>query len=626
MAYFARPQSASAAIRIVNPNSNSQEVPQKAATRKDSSNPTICRNIGFYGSCKFQDKGCKYDHPPLPSSALPTPRSESPVVATIKAEAVNAPVFIPKSSSFQSARSVSPSSNVDTVYQGIPMDESYGYNNEIDPQYYEDPQYNGYPTEYANGGEFYDNPAPVFVNDPLDYHLYTETIPPAFVSSAADSHFVPPSSDLREVLHIRGETIRGLPPPGTILPEDLQGYHSLAPLEDIHGQDRRKLGSWYSSVYRAINSTDGAPYTLRRVENYRLLHHSAFHAIESWSKIQHPNIVSIREAFTTKAFNDSSLVVSYAYHAGAKTLLDAHIKASPPSFQRSNNRSSHLLVQSQPTAIPERTLWSYIFQIASAIKKVHDIGMAVRMIDATKILVTGQNRVRIGSCGLIDVLMHEVPQDPHALMQEDLSNFGRLILALCCNNVAASNPSNYQKSLDILSRMYSADIKSIVVFLVTKNPMKSVNNIFDTFGGKLVAEMDEALHANDRLEHELMSELENARLVRLLCKFGFINERPEFARDARWSETGDRYIIKLFRDYVFHQIDDNNNPVTNLSHVLTCLNKLDAGIDEKIMLTARDDQSCLVVSYRDIKLCVETAFNDLALASASHGYSANGYR
>ena len=33
--------------------------------------------------------------------------------------------------------------------------------------------------------------------------------------------------------------------------------------------------------------------------------------------------------------------------------------------------------------------------------------------------------------------------------------------------------------------------------------------------------------AVDKLEGELMGELENARLVRLLCKFGFINERPE---------------------------------------------------------------------------------------------------
>jgi hypothetical protein len=34
----------------------------------------------------------------------------------------------------------------------------------------------------------------------------------------------------------------------------------------------------------------------------------------------------------------------------------------------------------------------------------------------------------------------------------------------------------------------------------------------------------------DFLEGELMSELENARLVRLLTKFGFINERPEYVQ------------------------------------------------------------------------------------------------
>lgn len=31
----------------------------------------------------------------------------------------------------------------------------------------------------------------------------------------------------------------------------------------------------------------------------------------------------------------------------------------------------------------------------------------------------------------------------------------------------------------------------------------------------------------DELENELMSELENGRLVRLMAKLGFINERPE---------------------------------------------------------------------------------------------------
>ncbi|KAG2086685.1 hypothetical protein BD769DRAFT_1532017, partial [Suillus cothurnatus] len=66
----------------------------------------------------------------------------------------------------------------------------------------------------------------------------------------------------------------------------------------------------------------------------------------------------------------------------------------------------------------------------------------------------------------------------------------------------------------------------------------------------------------NRLEAELMSELKNVRLVRLLHKFSFINKQPV----PRWSETGDRYVIKLFRDYVFHQVDGNGNPVINLSY------------------------------------------------------------
>lgn len=69
-------------------------------------------------------------------------------------------------------------------------------------------------------------------------------------------------------------------------------------------------------------------------------------------------------------------------------------------------------------------------------------------------------------------------------------------------------------------------------------------------------------------------ELENGRLVRLMSKMGFINERPEFDMEPGWAETGDRYLIKLFRDYVFHQVDENGRPVIDMVHVLTCLNKV----------------------------------------------------
>jgi PAB-dependent poly(A)-specific ribonuclease subunit 3 len=44
--------------------------------------------------------------------------------------------------------------------------------------------------------------------------------------------------------------------------------------------------------------------------------------------------------------------------------------------------------------------------------------------------------------------------------------------------------------------------------------------------------------------------------------------------DAEWAETGDRYLIKLFRDYVFHQVDETGAPLIEMSHVIQCLNKV----------------------------------------------------
>jgi PAB-dependent poly(A)-specific ribonuclease subunit 3 len=145
------------------------------------------------------------------------------------------------------------------------------------------------------------------------------------VRNDSSSHFVPPSTELRQILQEKSETIRGVAPFGiTGLPEELQGYHTLVPLEPTGaGLARRKLGNWHSTVYRAIKGSDGTPHALRRVESqspfcgisdkwlicyqqdFRLMHQAAFGPIEAWSKIQHPNIVPVREAFTTKSFNDN---------------------------------------------------------------------------------------------------------------------------------------------------------------------------------------------------------------------------------------------------------------------------------------------------------------------------------
>lgn len=75
-------------------------------------------------------------------------------------------------------------------------------------------------------------------------------------------------------------------------------------------------------------------------------------------------------------------------------------------------------------------------------------------------------RVRIGSCGIVDVLLYDTRPEVATLQQEDLAMFGRVLFALCCGNLAALN--TLPKALDTLSRMYSADVKSLALYLVSK--------------------------------------------------------------------------------------------------------------------------------------------------------------
>lgn len=55
-----------------------------------------------------------------------------------------------------------------------------------------------------------------------------------------------------------------------------------------------------------------------------------------------------------------------------------------------------------------------------------------------------------------------------------------------------------------------------------------------------------------------------------------------FNLDCTWSEIGDRYMLKLFRDYLFHSITEDGRPWLDHAHIVQCLNKLDAGSLERV--------------------------------------------
>lgn len=289
------------------------------------------------------------------------------------------------------------------------------------------------------------------------------------------------------------------------------------------------------------------------------------------------------------------------YHPLSKTLAEYHF--GTPTTTRGRTGFS--------TQIPEMVLWSYITQIASALKTIHSNGLTARVVDITKIILTGKNRIRLNGCAILDVVQHETKNSLAQMQRQDLVNFGLVILSLGAHATDAAQ--NFAKAMDQFKRFYKAELQNAVVWLYSaqQNQDKNIDQFIASISGQMITSFNAALHLDDNLHSEFSREVENGRLFRLMAKLNFINERPEYEHDPHWSENGERFYLKLFRDYVFHQVDAQNNPVVDLGHVLTCLNKLDAGTDEKVTLISRDEQTCFIVSFRELKKGVESAFQEL---------------
>ncbi|RKU40338.1 PAB-dependent poly(A)-specific ribonuclease subunit 3, variant 2 [Coniochaeta pulveracea] len=443
---------------------------------------------------------------------------------------------------------------------------------------------------------------------PPQYHLYAPIGPyrEDLLPYQRVTHDFFISERLRDELQKKSHaTLQTMP--NSPLPQ-LEKYHSLFPLDTSNRKNTAIFGypSW---VFKAVSSKDGKYYCLRRLEGYRLTNEKAIHAAREWKKVINANVVTFHEAFTTRVFQDSSLIFCHDYHPLAQTLYEHHF-ATPQPHPRGRGLG--------PVAIPENVLWSYISQLSNALRAIHHAKLAARCLDMTKIIITDKNRIRLAATAILDVVQFEAtqPRPVADLQQEDLVQFGKLMLALASSTPQADHVNNnIQRYMDSLPMKYSASLAEAISWLISPPAPGDKTKHIDTFISNIAMHVmnsaDQALRASDSLTSELTRELENGRLVRLLCKLNTITERGEYAGEVAWSENGERYPLKLFRDYVFHQVDDQGRPVLDLGHMIRCLNKLDAAAEDRITLVTRDEQSVFVVSYKDLKLLLDRSFNEL---------------
>jgi len=454
---------------------------------------------------------------------------------------------------------------------------------------------------------------------PLQHHLYMPLAPHRenLLTFQRTTHdfFIP--EDLRREFQRRNEAALQVLPNGAVLPT-VDHFHSLVPL-DTQTQKHNTIFGYGSWLYKAINSKDGQMYALRRIEGYRLTNEMAIRCLQPWKRLNCASITTIHDVFTTRNFGDSSLIFVTDYHPSSTTLAEHHLTTS--LVGRSGDR--YPIRNQNPQHVPESTLWSYMVQIASALKTIHSNGLAAQMIHPTKVLLTSKNRIRLNACGIFDVIKYDPAQGGlqrafKGEQQDDFSQLGRLILSIAVGNIAAY--SHPQKYFDGLARGYTNHLRECLSWLITNsNPdqPKSVDILLSEISSNLTTVLDNTYHAIDTMESTLATSLEDGRMARLMFKLNIILERSDQESNRAWSESGERYMLKLFRDYVFHSVDHNGRPNTDLGHIVGCLNRLDAGSTEAIQLASRDGDTMFIVSYKELKRGFENAWNELSAAGSS---------
>ncbi len=385
-----------------------------------------------------------------------------------------------------------------------------------------------------------------------------------------------------------------------------QSFVNAMPLESFtssvrsNSSDTRSSFGYPSSVFKVTSLEDGRLYCLRRFDNVKCVNGKiASHVSNMWNHavrkqqrqyqkhrqqhvLNHPGIVRFYKAFYVN--QNRALFFIHEYYPNALTLREALYGLKRGESGKLNLNSNHRTFH----PLNESTIWSYITQIVTAVKSIHSGGLAVRVLQLNHILVThdvgsgftdealasggdggGEHilmtnrvRLRLNCIGVADALEFESRKEVEECQKEDMRCLGRIILSLATGMEIGSDVDEdiLNKCDAYISQSYSSELYDLTMALIARKRMgrlghlldvdpPSIQNVCRVVGEYAMEELDSVHVTVDKMDEALASEYESGRGLRLLLKLGFVNERPEFGVDTRWSESGDCYVLKLFRDY-----------------------------------------------------------------------------
>lgn len=461
-------------------------------------------------------------------------------------------------------------------------------------------------------------------------------VPAPNPSSASANMYA--NNGLRESARAEVAVLLGRPHPALAVPELVGAYYAIVPLEPGPRPAFARSGGPPTLTYKGVSAARGTATALVRVVGTP--HAPSLQiqrASQAWNGVEHPALLALQEVFTTRQFGataaagsaatgvvpSNEVVFAYEFSSRADTLHNVFLGGMPPDHR------FHPLAES--------TLWAIACQLLSAMATVHGRRLAMReALSTNNVMMTGRNRVRVSRVGLSDAFdpqgadhlpgsggagRHTNHDRATALQKEDLANLGLILATLALRIDSKLVRSGVimigdDMIVDAIRRLcpYSDEFAVIVGTLrgaLVPGAQVSTAQVLNMVGPRMAVELGHVWTHCDSLEKKLFSEFDSSRMFRLMALLGFVNERGDAGVDPQWSETGDRYLLKLFRDYVFHRVDAHGHAIVDMAHVVECLSRLDVGSPEQVLLSSRDGASLLIATYEDIRRCLLQAVNEL---------------
>ncbi|ORC88426.1 Pab1p-dependent poly(A) ribonuclease subunit [Trypanosoma theileri] len=343
-------------------------------------------------------------------------------------------------------------------------------------------------------------------------------------------------------------------------------------------------------VYQTTVRFTGKDIALRRIVNTSATLEDCNAVCEQFRHYRHPNLVPLTGVIATDAFimGSNDVIMEYKFIPEAKSLHE------------------YFFTKRRAT---EGLLWSFACQMVGLLRAFHETATPLRGLHWSKILyasVTG--RFYFSGIGLMDLVEPKTSTLSMAmLMKQDIQALGLLLLQLSTCNLNARPEDITNQPASGFSESFWTLVKACL------DGGTDVASLCRALGERMSMEVAHQEGYADYLMSQCAKEAHNGRLMRLMVKLNFVLESLHEVPDNN-TEAHNRYALRLFSQYVFNQVDEQHRTRLDWGHVFHCLNKLDCGSEELVQLISNEDgNTILVISYRDLRSSLESAFEQLQL-------------